>query len=222
MKDLLRRYGYLSVLPIYGLTYLALFFALENRETNNVLLIHTVFDDMIPFCEYFVVFYYFWFIYIIIMILTIYDEKVLFEKTAFFFMVGMTVFLIVSFIMPNGHDLRPENFARDNVFTGLVKFMYRIDTPTNLLPSIHVFNSLGCHFAFVRTDKYANKKAVKYVSLIVCVLIVMSTMLIKQHSVVDVLSALILGAITYWFSYKKNIPEHFFNLFSKKSPEYSN
>lgn len=55
----------------------------------------------------------------------------------------MTIFLIVSYAYPNAQHLRPVEFPRDNIFTDVVRWLYKTDTPTNILPSIHVFNSLA-------------------------------------------------------------------------------
>ena len=64
---------------------------------------------------------------------------------------GMTLFLVVSAIYPNGLNLRPVTFERDNIFIRLVQFVYKNDTPTNVLPSIHVYNSLAAFMAIKRS-----------------------------------------------------------------------
>ena len=71
------------------------------------------------------------------------------------------------------------------------------DTPTNLFPSIHVYNSLGAHFAVMNNETLSGKKWVRRGSLILCVSIILSTMFIKQHSMFDVLMAFIMGAVMY-------------------------
>ena len=63
----------------------------------------------------------------------------------------MTLFLIVSYVYPNGLNIRPVEFANDNIFTDVVQLLYRHDTPTNVLPSIHVFNSLCIHLALANS-----------------------------------------------------------------------
>ena len=50
---------------------------------------------------------------------------------------GMTIFLIICTVFPNGLNLRPEVFTRDNFCIELVKRIYQTDTPTNVLPSLH-------------------------------------------------------------------------------------
>ena len=86
---------------------------------------------------------------------------------------------------------------RHNVFTVLVSQLWQTDTPTNLFPSIHVYNSLGAHFAVMNNETLSGKKWVRRGSLILCVSIILSTMFIKQHSMFDVLMAFIMGAVMY-------------------------
>ncbi len=117
----------------------------------------------------------------------------------------MTVFLLVSTLFPNGHHLRPFIMPRDNIFTDLVAMIYRADTPTNLWPSIHVYNSLGCHFAITKSRHFANHKGIRFASLILCISIILSTMFTKQHSAFDVMTAFIMAAIMYLLVYRFDI-----------------
>ena len=117
----------------------------------------------------------------------------------------MTLFLLISFLIPNGHDLRPLTFERDNIFTALIKTMYTIDTPTNLFPSIHCYNSLMAHTAIMENETLKKYKGIQIVSFLLCVSIVLSTVFIKQHSVFDVFTALGLSVIMYLLVYKSGV-----------------
>ena len=57
---------YKHFLPVVeeGIFYLKCFQYLETHITKGYHLIHTPFDDMIPFCEFFVIPYFMWFGYI--------------------------------------------------------------------------------------------------------------------------------------------------------------
>ena len=99
-----------------------------------------------------------------------------------FLITGMTLFLIISTVYPNGHQLRPDAFARDNFCVDLVQKLYATDTPTNLFPSIHVYNSIGAHLALTHCDRLTNNprtRWVKWVSLCLMVSIILSTMFLK-------------------------------------------
>ena len=93
---------------------------------------------------------------------------------------------------------------RDNIFTAMVAWLYKTDTPTNLWPSIHVYNSLGAHFAICRSRHFANNRKVKTGSLILCVSIILATMLIKQHSVWDVATAFAMAVVMYMVVYSED------------------
>ena len=115
---------------------------------------------------------------------------------------GMTIFLIVSTIYPNGHYLRPTTFARDNIFVHIVKWLYASDTATNLFPSIHVYNSIAVNIAVWRSDAFKHKHAMRCGSAILMVSIILSTMFLKQHSVSDVCCALVMNAGTCMLLYR--------------------
>lgn len=196
------------LLLLYAAIYIPWFVYIEKTVTadSDFHIIHMTIDDYIPFCEYFVIPYYMWFVYMAFTIAYI----LLFDghssiKLGIFLFTGMTLFLIVSTIYPNGHDLRPDTFPRNNLFTNLTQRLYNTDTPTNLFPSIHVYNSLGCHFALTHCEKLMTKnrwKWVRPVSWILLVSIILATLFLKQHSVFDVLTAFILAAIMYFMCYK--------------------
>jgi membrane-associated phospholipid phosphatase len=163
-------------------------------------------DDYIPFVEYFIVPYLLWFVYVTYAVLHfLFNNKIEFYKLCTFLFTGMTVFLIVSTIYPNGQHLRPYIFLHNNVCTDLVKWLYATDTPTNLFPSIHVYNALGVHFAIVNSESFRNNKRVRIGSFILMASIIMSTMFLKQHSVFDVITAFVMATVMYSFVYGKSL-----------------
>lgn len=198
MKKYYERYKHAIPLFIYGVIYLSWFSYVEKTVTRPENLIHMKADDAIPFCEIFVVPYFLWFAYVSITVVYLFFKgKQDYYRVCTFLFTGMTVFLIVSTLWPNGHHLRPAVMPRDNIFTALVSYLYKIDTPTNLWPSIHVYNSLGAHFAIIKNSKLGQKPVIHAGSLILCISIILSTMFIKQHSVFDVLTAFIMAAVMY-------------------------
>lgn len=205
-KQLFVKYKHAIPLILYGFIYLAWFAWLERRTTGHYRVIHMAADDYIPFCEAFVVPYFLWFIYVAAVVLYfLFQNKTDYYKTCTFLFTGMTVFLIISTLWPNGHHLRPLVMPRDNVFTHLVKLLYNVDTATNLWPSIHVYNSLGAHFAIIRSKEFENKKGIRIGSFLLAASIILSTMFLKQHSVFDVLTAFVMAAIMYTIVYRTDL-----------------
>lgn len=87
------------------------------------------------------------------------------------------------------------------LFTGMTIFLI----VSNLWPSIHVYNSLGAHFAIIRSKCFEKKKGIRIGSLILAVSIIMATMFIKQHSVFDVLTAFVMAAMMYTLVYRYDL-----------------
>ncbi len=183
-----------GVLLLYFLFYLAWFRYLERSVTTHFHVVHMALDDYIPFCEYFVVPYMLWFAFVAWGVLYFFfkDKEEYFRLCATLFS-GMTIFLVVSTIYPNGHYLRPEAFARDNVFVDIVKALYQSDTATNLFPSIHVYNSLAICAAVWHYGGFKHKWAMRCGSAVLTVSIILSTMFLKQHSVFDVITGIALA-----------------------------
>ena len=117
--------------------------------------------------------------------------------------------LLISTIWPNGQDLRPNLRGAEGFFEKWVLHLYRTDTPTNICPSIHVYNSLGVEFAIARSEKMKKHKWIQITSFILCVLIILSTMFLKQHSVFDVATATVLGILMYYLIYYLDIIQAF-------------
>ena len=189
------------VIPValYTVFYLLCFSYLENRHVRYHI-IDSSLDDKIPFCEYFIIPYFLWFLYITVTIgyfLLFNENTTEFWSLILNLAIGMTLFLIVSYVYPNGLNIRPTEFSNDSIFTRMVQVLYRTDTPTNVLPSIHVFNSLACCVAILKNQrKY--KKSTDTACVVLTILIIMSTMFLKQHSVVDV----VLAALMYTGCYR--------------------
>ena len=198
------RYKHAIPLIVFAAIYLTWFGHIE-KTIDQYKIIHVTLDDYIPFCEIFIIPYLLWFFYVAVTVLYFFfKDKEDYFKCYAFLCTGMTIFLLISTLWPNGQDLRPFTMPRKNVFTEMIAVLYRTDTPTNLWPSIHVYNSLGCHLAIVKSRHFENKRGIRIASLILCSSIIMSTMFIKQHSVFDVTTAFILASIMYLIVYRSD------------------
>lgn len=193
-------------LLIYGIIYITCFIYLEKTVTKNYTVIHVPMDDYIPFCEWFVIPYFLWFAYVsAVVVYCFFKDRDDYCRICIFLFTGMTVFLLVSALFPNGQHLRPAIMPRDNFLTRMVAYLYSTDTPTNIWPSIHVYNSLGAHFAIIRSRRLSQNKWLCRGSLILSSSIILSTMFLKQHSAFDVVTAFIMAAVLYGIVYKYDI-----------------
>ena len=183
--------------PIYGLTFLIL----ERGLTLNYHPVESVLDAKIPFCEYFVPAYYFWFVFLIgIHIYTFFFDVPAFKKLMYFIMITYTVTSVIYLIYPTKQELRPTEFAQDNIFITIVQGLYGFDTNTNVCPSLHVIGSVAVLFTSWECKRFKTFWwQLGFVSA--TVLICLSTVFLKQHSVVDIWVALALSATAYPFAY---------------------
>ena len=101
---------------------------------------------------------------------------------------------------PNGQHLRPAIISNDPL-SMLIKFIYNTDTPTDVCPSVHVINTIAVYAALQHSEAFAHEKVRKWVFYILALLICLSTVFIKQHSVIDVIFGICIGAVFYFLLY---------------------
>lgn len=191
--DFINKYKHAWVFAYFAL-YMPWFLYLENNVPSSYHIIHSVIDDKIPFIEYFIIPYLLWFVFIAAVFIYFFFTDVQgFYKLSLLLFSGMTIFLLVSTFFPNGLALRPTSFARDNIFVDMVKILYATDTSTNVFPSIHVFNSLGVSIAIAHSDALKKHNLVRYTSYFLAATIILATMFLKQHSIIDVVFAFIMA-----------------------------
>lgn len=189
-----------SAILLYYLFYLAGFLILEKITVPRYI-IYCPLDDMIPFCEWFLIPYASWFILLLgAPVYFLLTSKQDFLKVTFIMFNGMTFCLLMYLLFPNGLQLRPE-ITGDNLLCQIAKVLYSIDTPTNVCPSIHVSSSVAAGIVVWRSDRLKNRHRFRILSTIWVILICLSTLFVKQHSVIDllcgILVSLVLAAIAY-------------------------
>ena len=203
LKNLIKKYGHAWIL-LYFAIYLPWFIYLENHVTSNYHVIHMEIDDKIPFIPVFIIPYLLWFAYVAaVLIYQFFTNAGDFRRNCIFLFTGMTIFLIISTLYPNGHHLRPEVYPDSSIFTKMVMMLHSTDTPTNLFPSIHVYNSIGTHFAIIHSNTLRNKKGIRILSFVLMISICMSTVFLKQHSMFDVLTGILMAVLIYPLAYRR-------------------
>ena len=194
---------------VYVPIYMSWFVCIEKHKFSHYAIIHTVIDDYIPFVEEFIIPYYLWFAYVslTLMFFMLSFDVEDYYKNLFFLTTGMTIFLVISTLFPNMHNLRPVVMPRDNIFTDLVKIIYTSDTPSNLWPSIHVYNSIGTMVAVHHSKRFGKRGTI--IMDIIGWSIILSTLFVKQHSFYDVTTAFIMAIIFYILFYHTSLLENF-------------
>ena len=170
--------------------YFALYFLTENLiPAEKCHPIHCGLDDIIPFCEWFLLPYVFWYALIVFSLgyFALYDVDS-FKKLQTFIIITQVVAMAVYILYPNCQNLRPDEFSRDNFLTDCIGFLYAFDTNTGVCPSLHCAYSIGIASVWLKAKDVS--KIWKAFVVIAVILICLSTMFIKQHSAVDFFAAL--------------------------------
>lgn len=183
--------------------YFALYFLTENLIPHDKCYpVHCGLDDIIPFCEYFVIPYVGWYLLIAgsLLYFALYNPDN-FKNMMKFIIVTQIVAMAIYIIFPNRQDLRPDEFVRDNIFTDIVGLLYTFDTSTNVCPSLHVAYSIGIASTWLK-EKSASKWCKTFI-VIFCFLVCISVAFVKQHSVVDIFVAIPVCLLAEWVAFGK-------------------
>ena len=184
--------------------YFALYFLTENLiPYEKCYPVHSVLDDMIPFCEYFVIPYVGWYLLIVgsLIYFALYNPDN-FKNMMKFIIVTQVVAMAIYILFPNRQDLRPEVFVRDNIFTDIVGLLYTFDTSTNVCPSLHVAYSVGIASTWLK-EKSASKWCKTFITIF-CFLVCISVAFVKQHSVVDIFAAIPVCLLAEWVAFGRS------------------
>lgn len=179
------------------------FYILEKKIIRPEYLLHTRLDDYIPFIPLFVVPYVLWYVYVAASAVFLFFKSPReFARMAIFLTSGMIIACAVYSLFPNGQALRPVLRGHEEPLVHLIRFIYSNDSPANCAPSIHVIYSVAAHAAIAR---YNNLRRwigwLNAVSLILSALCILSTVFIKQHSVIDLTLGLLLSGLLYLLIY---------------------
>lgn len=191
------------------IVYFALYLITENLiPEGSCHLVHNRLDEIIPFTEFFVVFYVYWYIYVAGSLLWYLGRDVdSFRRMQLYIIITQLVAMAIYIIWPSYQDLRPAEMPRNNVFTWILSIIYAADTPTGVMPSLHVAYSLGIASVWAKDGRAP--KSWRILAVVLAAIISASTALVKQHSTWDILGALILGVfaetIVFWDYWKAKL-----------------
>lgn len=181
-----------------------LFFALRPLQ-GQANLIGNFIDEKIPFISLFIIPYYIWYIMIFAVPYYYYKrDKDLLAKYIISYTVCAIVATIIFTVYPS-MVVRPDYLPNNNPINWMVNLVYWIDNPPiNCFPSMHCAVSM----LFILTishskhTKLSNKLLVIFMSII----IMASTLLVKQHVFIDLVSGDIIMLLIYTtFSQNKKL-----------------
>lgn len=189
LKDNFVALSFLLTIPLLNISYFVL-----NNSKRGVYNLVTDIDKAIPFMSIFVIPYVSWYAFVILtfMYLCIKDRDT-YYKTLISYDIGMVVCYIIYFMFQTTVP-RPEVVGND-IFSRIVMLIYYYDEPFNCFPSIHV---LSCYLMIkaINTSKAGNLVN-RIIVFCVATSIILSTLFIKQHVVLDAFSAMFISGIIF-------------------------
>jgi membrane-associated phospholipid phosphatase len=153
-------------------------------------------DDLIPFCRWFVLPYYAWYLQIagtMLWLVFVRRTDRLYLRLTVSIVLALFLSCLVFVVFPT-HVPRPDLVGDDNL-THLVRLIYQADQPYNCLPSLHV--AISGLLALAWRIMGPRRWWFQLSNVLLLILICLSTVLIKQHYLPDIPSGL---AVT-WLSW---------------------
>lgn len=190
------------LLLIGWLVYFALYFLTENLiPAEDCYPVWCILDDIIPFNEWFVIFYVGWYLLIVISLgySLLYNIEN-FKGLQTFIMITQGLAMVCYIFFPTRQDLRPEVFPRENFLTWIMGLIYSADTNTGVCPSLHVAFSIGIASAWLKEKSVA--WYVRAFLVAFSVMVCLSVAFTKQHSVVDIFAAIPVCIVAEIFAFR--------------------
>lgn len=178
--------------PIFNVVYI-----IANNMYKQGHNLTIALDRQIPLIPIFIIPYVYWYLYMIIgyAVISVRNRQ-WYMKGLIGLFIGMWISYLIYFIFPT-EIVRPV-ISEGGILNNLINIIYNSDRPFNCFPSLHV---LGTYFVMKMTKKENNKGLFIYTQ-IVGVLIILSTLFIKQHYVLDVVVSIILVEVIMFFMNK--------------------
>lgn len=191
-----------KIIPLHGIIPLLCCFGLNMVVYSGSMIIcadwkhydfTTALDQMVPLVPEWMYIYFgcylFWVVNYIMVARIHKDELDEFYRFVTTDMMSRIVCGIFFFLMPTT-NIRPE-VVGDTFADTLLRFLYSVDQPTNLFPSIHCLVSWMCYIGI-----RGNKKVPRWYRGFSCVfalLVVISTQTTKQHYIADAIAGLLIA-----------------------------
>lgn len=160
-------------------------------------IISTPLDEKIPFVPGFIYIYMIWYPFLIYSFYVIFKyNKEKYIKLILTTILSLLILYIFFIVFPS-EVVRPEVNSFHDITSFVIYMVYKTDTPTCCFPSGH------CLLCFILLynllDNNRLPKKFKYPAIIINILIIISTLLVKQHVIYDVIGSFVLATINYYF-----------------------
>jgi membrane-associated phospholipid phosphatase len=187
-----RQWLMIAYLPIH----LAWYLLMEAVVMPHYTVIYSPLDDLIPFCEWFIFPYLSWFLYMVVTgFYFLFNDSEACERYLLSLFIGFFISMAIITIWPTQQDLRVAVDPDKNIASRLVSFIYSFDTNTNVFPSMHSVGAFCVAVNIIAARSLRKKIGVQIFSALLCLAILTGTVVLKQHSVLDLIFGLALETL---------------------------
>jgi membrane-associated phospholipid phosphatase len=182
------------ILTMLIFPFLGMLYHWVNQPKATVYSLMTNVDNAIPFVRFFVLPYSIWifYIYICLIYFFIKDIKVYYRTLLMYTLCALLCYFIYSVFQTTVP--RPY-LVGDDLFTRLTLYVYDRDLPYNCFPSIHCFT---CYLVMKAIYKSSFKNRINQTLIYsTSTIIILSTLLVKQHAMMDALAGFLLVELVY-------------------------
>lgn len=186
LKENIIPISFMLLIPI-----LNIFYGILNNKSRGVYSLVTNIDTIIPFTKSFIIPYVIWYPYIFLVLVYLCLKNIkVYYKTLFCLSIGFIVSYIIFYFFQT--TVARPTLVEDDILINIVEIVYKNDKPYNCFPSLHV---LTTYFVMMGISEVETNKKITLPVNIIGILIILSTLFVKQHVVMDVIFAIVLGGI---------------------------
>ncbi|MCL2695655.1 MAG: phosphatase PAP2 family protein [Clostridiales bacterium] len=205
MRALLKKYSHIVYawwVPLYVLGFLGVQKIITPDMPYTVAFLPL--DNAIPFLPWFVVFYYLWFPAMVFTgFYLLFTDAAGLKRYMTCVGWGFCVVLFFYFLIPSGQPLTPSAYPPDDGFALAVQELQEFDSNMNVFPSGHVMGAVVTLFAVFDSPRL-RKWWILLPATVLTAMICLSTVFIKQHSLIDLIASGLLCFGLYFAVYSKN------------------
>ena len=175
-----------------------LYFKIEPHKINLNFI-----DDKIPFFKFFIIFYVYYYLHIYLLTICIgLLNKESFYKYISSSFISCTIGGFILLIFPTYFEFNNELYFNNSYFDSIFKLLNNAKLQYNAFPSFHVIKT---YIIFRYLNNILKQKYFKILLIIITILISLSTVFIKAHSILDIIASIIIVEFSIYLNNKFNI-----------------
>ena len=201
------KYKHLLLMVLYPFVGLGFVYCEHVVNKTVYLMDFPAIDHVLPFVPFMIWPYIFWYFFVAFPFFWYaLRSGPSFTRFTWYIYGAMVSTYVIYLFFWNGEDLRPPLAGLQGMDINVIRWVYAHDSPQNVNPSIHVMDTMGVWFTLSRDQLFQKHRWPVVVVAILSVTIIASTLLVKQHSILDVTGGLLWSALWYGLIYSRWSP----------------